>query len=359
MVVFFFSLSFGCAWIRSLDSCSGLLETVRERFQIGRQNGSAWRSPLASGLGDNPDNPDNQQWERGCNKKEDKRDWRRSYLGGSRCWRSWNDGLVGDGHGQVGVVDQRPGTVHFARLKLSIKSHQVRVTEEAAVPHFGRALIIAQCPIYSRSSRSCTPTTTSALTSSSSSSSSAATAAASSSSTDNQRRFPRPVNAGGGFQIHVTFLLVLFVLFIVVLLLVLRPFVLLIRRAKTNDECLRITRKRQINLRGWSAPFRDRNSGPERRMWSRRSSWTRRSSSAPGWWWCGRPSVRGRIALWSGGSPSTGGGWRRRRPRGRVSRRHWPWPTPGTAACTAPPGIRFQLLRRSATLISNKSIESD
>ena len=62
--------------------------------------------------------------------------WKREiYLGGGCGSRSWNDGFVGDGNGQVRVVDEGPRTCYFARLELAVEGDQVRIAVETAVQH--------------------------------------------------------------------------------------------------------------------------------------------------------------------------------------------------------------------------------
>ncbi len=65
-------------------------------------------------------------------------------LGGGRGGRSRHDGLVGDGDGQVGVVDERPSAGHFARLELAAERRQVRVAVETAISRLRPALVRAR-----------------------------------------------------------------------------------------------------------------------------------------------------------------------------------------------------------------------
>lgn len=64
-----------------------------------------------------------------------------SYLGGGGGCGSRNDGFIGDRDGQVRVVDKRPSSGHFARLKLPVERHEMGIAVETAVRHFRATLV--------------------------------------------------------------------------------------------------------------------------------------------------------------------------------------------------------------------------
>lgn len=68
------------------------------------------------------------------------------HLGGGRGLRPEEHGLVGDLHGEVGVVDERPGALHPARLHVALERLEVRVAEQTAVPQVARAPVAALGP---------------------------------------------------------------------------------------------------------------------------------------------------------------------------------------------------------------------
>lgn len=57
----------------------------------------------------------------------------KTYLSGNGRWRAFDDRVIGDLNRQVGVVDERPGASHAARLVRVSESLEMGVTEQTAV----------------------------------------------------------------------------------------------------------------------------------------------------------------------------------------------------------------------------------